>query len=301
MSRPVGVTASAIVAIIGSILMLLFAGMALASLFIQTSAPAPPPRPLQVAFGAAMFAAFAGIGLWSAVGLFRLRPWARVAILTLAAIIGAGSLFMFALLMVVPVPPDISIDTVHAVRGFAAAAFGIPLAISVWWLVQFNSATTKAAFLSSTPTPVSTRPIGTTILAWLSFIGAAYCAVPVFSRTPIFLLGAIYSGWSAALIYLIFAAISLYIGKGLLDLREEARIFAIGWFTFCFLQIALVAVVPSWRQRLFAFSARRATDQGMPRPVDLSLGLNLALTATAIATSISIWILIHDRRAFSTR
>ena len=52
MSRPVGVTASAIVAILGSIFALLLAVLSVASLFIETP---QPQHPQFVIAGAAMF------------------------------------------------------------------------------------------------------------------------------------------------------------------------------------------------------------------------------------------------------
>jgi uncharacterized membrane protein len=64
MSRPVGVTASAIVATLGSIFALLLAALSVAFLFIET----PQPHPQFVIAGTAMFTASA---IWF---LVRSRP-----------------------------------------------------------------------------------------------------------------------------------------------------------------------------------------------------------------------------------
>ena len=67
MSRPVGVTASAIVAILGSIFALLLAVLSVASLLIETARPQPPNSAQLAIAGVAMFAALAGIGIWTSV------------------------------------------------------------------------------------------------------------------------------------------------------------------------------------------------------------------------------------------
>src|SRR4030081_998514 len=97
MSRPVGVTASAVVAILGSIFTLVFAAFAVASLFMETTQPQPPNSGPFVVLGSLIFVAFACIGFWTSAGLFRLRPWARTAILVFAGFLAAG--FIFTLLM----------------------------------------------------------------------------------------------------------------------------------------------------------------------------------------------------------
>src|ERR1700674_1708100 len=148
MSKPVGVTASAIVAIMGSILALLLAVFSTASLFIETAKPQPPNSAQFVIAGAVMFAALAGIGIWTSVGLFRLRSWARTSILVFAGFLAAGSLFSLLISMAVPIPPEITATTEQSFRRVMAIIFGVPLAIGVWWLIQFNTRSTKDAFAS---------------------------------------------------------------------------------------------------------------------------------------------------------
>ena len=145
MSRPAGVTASAIVAILGGIFALLFAGLAVASLFIETTQPKPPNSAQFVIAGAAMIAALAGIGIWTSVGLFRLRSWAHTSILVFAGFLAAGSLFSLLLTMAMPIPPGFTASTEHIFRPTMAAMFGIPLVIAAWWPFQFNTKSTKAA------------------------------------------------------------------------------------------------------------------------------------------------------------
>ena len=298
MSRPVGVIASAIVAILGSILALLVAVLLAATPFIATAQPQPPNSAQFAIAGAAMFAALGGIGIWTSVGLFRLRSWARTSILVIAGFVAAVSIFALLVSLAVPVPPEVTADTKRIVRSAAAVMFGIPLIVAVWWLIQFNTASTKAAFASPASGPESSRPLSITIIGWASIIGAAFGFFPILARLPVFLFGAVFNGWIAGVIYGFFVALSLYIGKGLLDLRERARILAIGWWAFGFVHLIVVTLVPSVRQRMFEL--QRTIEQPQPNPIPFDQGAftYVLLAFSAILGAVTIWFLIRNRSAF---
>jgi hypothetical protein len=298
MSRPVGVTASAIVAILGSIFALLLSVLSVATLFVETPQSRPPNPAGLVITGAAMFAALAGIGIWTSVGLFRLRSWARTSILVFAGFLAAGSIFSLLITMAVPVPPETTAGTEHTFRRMMAVMFGIPLAIAVWWLIQFNAQSTKAAFASPVAEPASQRPVSITVIAWVSILGAASCLFPILTRTPAFLFGATFNGWTAGVVYAFFGALSLYIGKGLLDLRERARVLAIGWFGVSFVHLSLVTLVPSWRERMLELQRTVTQNQQNPIPFDQGMMTNVILAFTAIVAASAIWFLIRNRAAF---
>jgi hypothetical protein len=76
MGKPLGVTASAIVAILGSTIFMAFGALLVVAMFLET----PKSPPVSVPFGlavAAMYIIVASVGIWTSIGLFRLRPWAR--------------------------------------------------------------------------------------------------------------------------------------------------------------------------------------------------------------------------------
>ena len=296
MSRPVGVTASAIVGILGSIVALLLAVLSVASLFIETP---QPQHPQFVIAGAAMFTALAGIGIWTSVGLFRLRSWARTSILVFAGFLAAGSIFNLVISMAVPIPPEFTAGTAHTFRRTMAVMFGVPLAIGVWWLIQFNTQSTKAAFASPIAEPASPRPLSITAIAWVSIVGGASCLFPILARMPAFLFGVNFNGWIAGVIYAFFGALSLYIGKGLLDLRERARVLAIGWFGFSFVHLSFITLVPPVRQRMLEL--QRTFEQNQPNPIPFDQGMltNVILAFSAIVAASAIWFLVRDRGAFA--
>jgi hypothetical protein len=298
MSRPVGVTASAVVAILGSIFSLALAVGAIAALFMEATQPQPPNTAPFVVMGALMFVAFACLGFWTSAGLFRMRPWARTAILVFAGFLAAGSIFILLLTMAVPVPPDTSGATAQTIRRMEAVIFGIPLVIAIWWLIQFNTQSTKAAFASSIAGPASARPISITVIAWVCISGGVSCLFAILARAPAFLFAANFNGWTAGVIYAVFAAVSLFIGKGLLDLREEARVLAIGWFGFWLVHGSLVTLVPPLRQRMFELQRAMVLEQKSPNPFNEGMLMNVSLGLTLIMGAAAIWFLIRNRSVF---
>lgn len=298
MSRPLGVTVSAIVAILGSIFALLVAALTVASVFIETPQPKPPNSTQFAIAGALMIAAFAVVGIVTSVGLFRLQPWARTSILIFAGFAAVGSFFALLGTMALPVPPGFSADTARVFRLTVTLMFGVPFAIAIWWLIQFNTRSTKAAFASPMTEGVSPRPISITVIAWASLVGGASCIFAILTRQPVFLFGAILNGWIAGIIYAIFGALSLYIGKGLLELREEARILAIGWFGFSFVHSSVIALVPPLRERLLALQTGLEQNQPNPIPFDQGMLMNVVFAFGAIVAALAIWFLIRNRAAF---
>src|ERR1700749_4817533 len=79
------IVASAIIAIIGSLLVILFAGVGfLGTLFARTgpaSMPQPPGIRAMSMFFVAVICAFGILGIFSAVGIWRLQNWARLSFL----------------------------------------------------------------------------------------------------------------------------------------------------------------------------------------------------------------------------
>jgi hypothetical protein len=298
MSKPVGVTASAIVAILGSTFVLLLAVLSVASLFIAPPQSQPPNTAQFTIAGFAMFAAFALVGIWTSVGLFRLRSWARTSILVFAGFLAAVSIFGLLMTRVVPIPPEFTAATGVTFRRITAVMFGVPLGIAVWWLIQFNKQSTKAAFASPIAEPESQRPLSITIIGWLCLVGIVSCLFMMLTRMPVFLFGAVFYGWIAGIIYALFGVLSLYIGKGLLDLRERARILAIGWFGFSFVHMSVVTLVPPVRQRMFELQRTLERDQPHPIPFDRGMLANATFAFMAITIAAAIWFLIRNRAAF---
>jgi hypothetical protein len=296
MSRPVAVTASGVVAIVGSLCALGFGVLALGSLFITPPAAGPSNSVGAVLSGVALFLVLGGMGIWTSIGLFRLRPWARTSILIFAGLLAATSLFALAITMLAPLPPTVSSGEREAFRLFMGVVFGVLLLIGIWWLVQFNSPSTAAAFSRPTTGVATQRPMTATVVAVLMILGAVAFLFPLFGRAPIFLLGQLVTGWAATTIYILLIAVSLYIAKGLLDLRERARLLGIAWFALWFLHAFLITLVPTLRQRLMARMTLPPAEA--PIPFAPALLMDASLVAVTIMAAAVIFFLLRDRTAF---
>jgi len=84
----------------------------------------------------------------------------------------------------------------------------------------------------------------------------------------------------------------------LLDLRERARVLAIGWFGFSFVHMSVVTLVPPVRQRMFELQRTLERDQPHPIPFDQGMLANATFGFMAITIVAAIWFLIRNRAAF---
>ena len=108
----------------------------------------------------------------------------------------------------------------------------------------------------------------------------------------------VFNGWSAGVIYAFLGALSLYIGKGLLDLRERARIVAIGWFGFSLVHMTVITLVTPLRQRMLEMQRELEQNQPNPIPFDEGMLTNMTFAFTATLVAAAIWFLIRNRAAF---
>jgi len=302
LNRPVGVTASAIVAIIGSLVALLFAGVMLLTLVMPPAQPQPqPPGYTGIAIGSAvMFAVLAATGLWTSIGLFRLRRWARTSMLVFA-----GSIAVFGLLMLIVVaimPAQMSAqaggDAARAARPLLIATFSIPVAIGVWWLFQFNAPSTALAFKSTSPDARPELPLSITLIAWTTLIGGVVCVIPILIGLPAILFGIEIGGWPARVVYAVFGAVSTYIGWGLIKYQERARVLAIGWYALTLAHMAVVSLVPSLRERMLQAQRDIAGAQGQQLVIDDATFLSLTLGLVVLVVVATIWFLVRNKEAF---
>ena len=118
------------------------------------------------------------------------------------------------------------------IRWGMAAFYALLTVIGVWWLVLFNRSRTKDYFGRQEPVSERARPLSVSVIAWCLLVGAA-CMVPsLIFRFPAVLFGIFLTGWVTLAVYTAFAAAQIYLGTGLLHLREQARVGAIGYFCF---------------------------------------------------------------------
>ena len=155
--RSAGVTAIAILQIIGSAIFLMMAAFMAFAMFVV---PTPPPNDAQLPphFFTAMrvvlplfYALPAVWGIITAVGLLQLKNWARISTIVISVLLivfGAFGVLTSMVFFLKP-PPGNGADTkFFVVMGAVAAMFALAeIGIGIWWIVFCNRAGVKAQFL----------------------------------------------------------------------------------------------------------------------------------------------------------
>ncbi len=344
MNRPFGVVFSAIILLLLSLLQLLLAfGTAVSGAVLPMhsaarslpGAPPPPPMPTWLPIFmyvlCAFFLALAAWGIATAVGLFRLRNWARYSVLVIGgglALIGFVSAITTGLLTLVPLPIASTVDAsqAHAIQAMTKVVFGavaffyaLIFAVGVSWLIYFNRRKVREVFataanqvhslagdVASSAGQVlpaldlsSPRPFLISVLAVLSMIGAGCCLLMALLPIPGAIFGLILYGWQKTALYLVCALLQAAIGTGLWRLREWGRLLAFGMMAIGVAQSLVYVLRPSLMLRYSA----EMNQKLVPAQPQLPDRFQTMMYSTSFGVSLLICIamaaiLIYYRSAF---
>ena len=217
-----GVTVSAVVAIVGSLgvaLLGAFAALGAVSLAFGRGLPpeatAAPRIPVAMILGIEAFVAlgFGIFGIVAAVGLLRLRNWARISFLVFAGLLAffsgssilGGIMGMVAMQQIAPPNPNVP-------AGFMSVIFTILIimalllgALATCWLIYFSRRTVKAQFVGEAAAALPRRgPLSITIIAWMLVVSSFFVLPGSLSRYPALLLGLVVGGWFGRVVYLLW-------------------------------------------------------------------------------------------------
>lgn len=169
------VIAAGIVCIIASSLAVLGQFFAVFGMFLVNTVPTGQSLPASVkTLTFAVLFLFVGIGvfgIFTGIGILRLKNWARISILIWSGITVFFVSFMLLFLLVMPFPtvtappslPDgasAPVVPVLAMKVFLSIFCSIPLGITVWWLILFNRKGIRAQFTGTTDLAVAAQPEG---------------------------------------------------------------------------------------------------------------------------------------------
>lgn len=236
--RPSGsVIAAGVVAILGSVLVLIASALGLFALLLvrmPASVAAQPPFVRIASLGLAVLGIACGIfGIITGVGLFVLRNWSRT-----SALVWAGVCFFFgligipiALFMSLPTSPNsagLPENFALIFRLILVAIYGAPLVVGIWWLLLFSRPAIKEQFaLSSAPGNLSRPPrpkvpVAITVLAWFFITSAANILIlPVLPfRMPMLLFGHLFYPPAGTIIFVLSCLLMTVLGIGLLKLKR---------------------------------------------------------------------------------
>jgi hypothetical protein len=151
----VAVLISGILAILGSAFAILVSAFTLAALYLIPLRPTAPVTPSYVRSIASVsmliFLGIAVFGIFTGIGLIRLRNWARISILIFSGltVFFGGTALLVLLAIPFPINPSGPSVDPGAVKAVVLLVYGIPVLISIWWLVLFNLKGTKAQFAAT--------------------------------------------------------------------------------------------------------------------------------------------------------
>jgi hypothetical protein len=251
-------------------------------LFMQNPAlPAGPAasgvRAIMVVMTAVMLCFFLFCG-WTVVGLFRMRLWARYSILVIGGLEFCCCALLCGMMLLLrsappPMPVTPSPMSFRAVLLVSAAFYGFLSLIGAWWLVYFNLAPVRGAFVGlPAATLTSGEPavlagagqnggLGPTVPGWRMVIIVWACLL-LFSivglpmvlvmHMPLFLFGVVFRGTAATALLLAMLGVQIFLGVGLLKKWRAAWYVALVWqvYTVAFF---LAFLAPGMWARFMAY------------------------------------------------
>lgn len=159
LKRPTtSVKVAGIIAIIGSVLVLLGAALGFFAVLMLKEPQAGPelPKAARVLGESTMvfFFGLAILGLFTGVGVLRLEKWARISALVWSGITAAICALIVIFSVFVPLPaapnaPSTPANFLTYARAATAVFYGCPLAIAIWWLILFNRKKVADQFVAS--------------------------------------------------------------------------------------------------------------------------------------------------------
>jgi len=314
-TRPRGVTAAAIIALIGSVgaagcgVLMLLAGIALNRADLADAMarrPAPPFSPLLMMIVMGLSAlAFAAWGCASAIAVLRLKSWGRLSFIVFGALLTAfGAMYIFGGVVMMVIFTSAPFLDPNVPRGFLIGMMGgmvvyavVLVAIGIWWLVLFNRAAVKTLFLgtfarTSDATPI---PVRVLIVAWMMVASILALPILLFAMSPMppaFLFGVEMHGWLARLVLVTQFGLFIVAGIGLLRRHSSALALAIGVYVFGLINSAAIAVRPGgFRQAMETYRGTGGEQILPPQFFDsmasLTMVAGLAFNLVLIALLIS--------------
>jgi hypothetical protein len=295
------IRASAVIAILGGLAALLFAAtLAIATLLTQARDTGPLAPGVMKLGGVAVAALLAAGAVWSitaGIAIFRRRSWARVSITMFAGLLAllgvTGALAMVALPFAAS--PEIDQRMAAAVRVSMLGVYGVFAALGAGWLILFTRRAAAQYFAAQAPAPGG-PPLSIAFVAWYLLASAALTALAPTLRFPAALFGLVLNGWGTALFYALCTAAQIYLGSGLLNRGNTARIWSIVFFAALAASGAAFAFRPDFREQALEFNLLL---QGYSRMEIPDTGLWWLLAAWCLLTAgVPISLLVWQRAAF---
>jgi hypothetical protein len=318
MKKSAGVTVAGILAIVGSVGFLAFGSFAiLAGIMLQANPDLIPrqqgiptatfPIPAVLFMESVVLFALGIFGITAAIGLLRLRNWARISfaifggvLCPLSVLSVLGTLMaMFVLPRIVPPDPNIPPGLLTVLFGFYLVFELLVGALAAWWVVYFTRRKVKEQFMTPAEAGLPRRgPLSITIIAWLLAVSGGLSILYLPFSIPIVLFGIVFHGWMARILLLAFAGVGVLAGAGMLRWRPQAHSLAVGFYVFALINLLSYFVIPGAIARMsegmMELMPQFQTPPVLPNDMLYRFGLLVGLLGTGVA----LWFLVTRRKAF---
>jgi hypothetical protein len=270
------VIAAGVVGILVSLFTILIAVASIAGMFMlppNNSAAIPPfSKPLAIAM-MGLLSGLAIFGIFTSVGVLRLKKWARVSMLVWGGVMVAfcGLVLLFTAFVPLPeMPADASVSFPF-LRVLLSLVYGIPFLIGVWWLLLFNQAAVKEQFLAAAPSdgqlaapPQPRCPLPLSILAGFSIFSAGFSLLLPFTNFPVnvILFGyRVHGAFGVALFF--FAAGLVLVGAiGMLRLRRWSYPLMLGQYFFWMASGTINLIGPNYDRNIHEIMSQMNLPEG---------------------------------------
>jgi len=258
------VVAAGIVGILFSLFTILIAVASIAGMSMMPSSNSAAIPHFAKTLAVAMMGLFGGLaifGIFTSVGVLRLKKWARVSMLVWGGVMAAFCGVILVFTAFVPLP-EMSADASVGLpfpRVLISVMYGIPFVIGFWWLFLFNQRAVKEQFLAVAPgdgqilaVPQPRCPLPLAILAGFSIFSAGFSLFLPFTNFPvnIILFGYRFHGAVGVALFYLSAGLLLVGATGMLRLRRWSYPLVLGQYFFWMASGTITLVSPSYDRNL---------------------------------------------------
>lgn len=330
--RSGGVTAAAIVLFLGSALLILFMGLSCLLLVFPQPGDVNPTQQYQAfIFGIGFYGVFAAWGVVTAVGILRLRNWARISILVMAGFaISCLLLAIVSLFLIGPMMsqmPGMNAGIEKVMLGIFIVMFAIPIGISIWWLVLFMRRSVRTQFESdllgaSRNVPLmpaaETAPRAQTlirdprripasliVIAIFLLLGSAFVGMTILfvvpTHSPLLLLGILLNWKESVTVTGLTGIVELALGIALLKKKPWSLDAAIAFVIFGIFNALLFIVSPSRDAYLNFFLQHEQSTPNLPPdfiPRMMHAFMPLIMGFSVAVSLVALYFLWTRRKAY---
>jgi hypothetical protein len=312
-SGPSGsVTAAAVVGILIAAFGILTALTAVAGLSVMAPPNTAALPPFAKSLSIVMMLVFCGIaifGIITGLGVLKLRNWARISMLVWGGVMGFFCGIALAFLLFVPLPEGVENSPLapNVLRLVVSLAYGVPVAIGIWWLWLFNQSSVKEQFLPTGPAegaalvaPVARCPLPLAILAGFSIfsVGISVLLFPAMHLPfNMIVFGFRFHGIPGAVVFFLSSALFLTGSIGMLRLKRWSYPLLLAQYFFWMASGTISLLSPNFERNVQAIFSQMNLPEG-PAAQAAFVQTRTFGILTLLPSVLLVWLLLYFHTRF---